>query len=94
MLCADVLVVWLTRNVKLFQCQLLACSPFVQKIFAKHLMYVRQGARHWKLNHKQSRRNTPFSWSYILYWGHPEVKIGKLIVSRKGQVVVSIVRKI
>lgn len=36
-LCADVVIIWLTHHVKLFHCHLLACSPFIQQILAKHL---------------------------------------------------------
>lgn len=57
-LCADVvIIIWLTHNVTLFWCQLLACSPFVQLIFAKHLLCARPCARCGELTHKQSRQS-------------------------------------
>lgn len=45
-LCAGVVIMCLTHNVKLFWCQLLACHPFVQQIFAKHLLCARPCAKH------------------------------------------------
>lgn len=90
--CADVIIMCLTRNAKLFCCQSLACSPFVQQIFAKHLLCARHCSRPQELNPKQSRQ-AAFSWSCMLEWGHPERKISLSIYNIKGQVVVSIVKK-
>lgn len=50
-LCADVVIItWSTHDVKLFWCQLLACSPFVQAIFVKHLLCAEHCTRRWEPN--------------------------------------------
>ena len=52
-------IIGLSHHVKLFWCQVLPRSPFVQQIHAKHLPCAKNRARHWELNHKQSRQSPP-----------------------------------